>query len=161
MRVRSSRSSSVFASVAAALLLGSVLVGCGPTPTPSATPTPTKASSTPSASPTPEAPELIDGGTAKQNLPYFDYVNQAQIASGGVSGVAFVESLVAAGFAREDIEVTPDNTYVQAADSIMFAVRLGDTCLVGQYGSAIGYASTATGVLATGTCLVGTPRPAA
>ena len=68
---------------------------------------------------------------------------------------------MAAGFAREDIEVTPDTTHVQAADSIMFAVRLGDSCLVGQYGSAIGYASTATDVLATGTCLVGTPRPAA
>jgi hypothetical protein len=103
---------------------------------------------------------LIDGGTAQQNLSYFDYVNQAQIATGGVSGVAFVESLVAAGFAREDIEVTPDNTNVQAADSIVFAVRLGDTCLVGQFGN-VGYASTATTVLATGTCLVGTPRPAA
>ena len=161
MRVRSPRSSSVFASVAAAFLLGSVLSGCGPTATPTSTPEPTKATSTPSASPTPEVPELIEGGTAQQNLPFFDYVNQAQIATGAVSGVSFVDALVVAGFAREDIEVTPDNTNVQAADSIMFSVRLGESCLVGQFGSAIGYASTATDVLATGTCLVGTPRPAA
>ena len=161
MRVRSSRPTSLLASVGAVLLLGSALAGCGPTATPTATPKPTPATSTPSASPTPDAPELIEGGTARQNLAYFDHVNQEQIATGSVSGVAFVEALVAAGFAREDIEVTPDTTYVQAADSIMFAVRLGDSCLVGQYGGGIGYASTATDVLATGTCLVGTPRPAA
>jgi hypothetical protein len=161
MRVRSSRPTSLLASVAATLLLGSMLAGCSPTAAPTATPKPTHSTPTPSASPTPDAPELIEGGTAQQNLPFFDQVNQDQIATGSVSGAAFVEALVAAGFPRESIEVTPDNTNVTAADSIMFSVRLGDSCLVGQFGSGVGYASTATDVLATGTCLIGTPRPAA
>ena len=161
MRVRLSRPASLFASATAVIVLGAVLAGCGPTATPTATPKPTHATSTPSATPTPVVPELIEGGTAQQNHAFFDKVNNEQIATGAVSGAAFVDALVAAGFAREDIEVTPDNSNVTAADSIMFSVRLGHTCLVGQFGNAVGYASTTGDVLATGTCLIGTPRPAA
>ena len=162
MRVRSSRQPSLFASLSAVLLLGAALAGCAPT-TPEPTPTsePTRETSSPSASPTPDAPELIEGGTAQQNLAFFDQVNGAQIATGAVSGAAFVDGLVAAGFVRTDIEVTPDNSYVTTADSIMFSVRLGDTCLIGQYGAGVGYASTTGDVLATRTCLIGTPRPVA
>ena len=159
MRVRSSP---LFASLSAVALLGAVLAGCAPaTAEPTPTSEPTRETSSPSASPTPDAPELIEGGTAQQNLAFFNLVNQEQIATGAVSGAAIVDGLVAAGFARADIEVTPDNSGVTTADSIMFSVRLGDSCLIGQYGTGVGYASTTGDVLATGTCLIGTPRPAA
>lgn len=129
------------------------LAGCVPTPAPAPTPTPT-ASSSDAGTPT-----LDLQGTADENLAYFDYVNNAFIAQGGdLSGRPFIDNLVKAGFPKVDMEVTPDRTTVNlAADNVSFSVRLGNTCLIGQYGNT-GYASTAQKLLSTGRCLVGTTR---
>jgi len=137
--------------LAAALI--AALAGCVPTPTPAPTATPK-----PSASSAPK-PTIDLNGTAEQNLAYFDYVNKKFIAEGGdLSGRPFIDNLVKAGYPKVDMEVTPDRTTVNlAADNISFSVRLGKTCLIGQYGNT-GYSSTAAKLLSTSRCLVGTTR---
>lgn len=128
-----------------------VLAGCVPTATPTATPKPSSSSA--------DIPTINLNGTANQNKAYFDYVNKNFIAQGGdLSGRPFIDNLVKAGFAKVDMEVTPDRTTVNlAADNISFSIRLGNTCLIGQYGNT-GYASTVQKLLSTGRCLVGTTR---
>jgi len=137
--------------VLAALVVA--LAGCAPKPAPSPTPKPSSSSS---GAP---KPTLNLQGTAKDNLAYFNYVNKNFIDDGGdLSGRPFIDNLVKAGFPKADMEVTPDRTTVNlAADNISFSVRLGKTCLIGQYGNT-GYSSTAQKLLSTGKCLVGTTR---
>lgn len=140
---------------AVALATAVLLSGCTPAPAASSART---ASSAPSPTPTPSA--TIDlTGNASQNRPYFDQVNKALIAKGGtLDGRAFIDNLVAAGYSKSAMEVTPDRTSIDlAADNIEFSVRLGSTCLVGEYGN-IGYASTAQRVFSTGRCLAGKTR---
>ncbi|MCS0499057.1 DUF6993 domain-containing protein [Protaetiibacter mangrovi] len=137
-----------------------LLAGCTspePMPTPSTSRTATAA---PTPTPTP-TPELHPEGTASDNQAFFDHVNRALIDSGvALNGAAFVDNLVANGFVRADMEVTPDVTAIGVgADNIVFSVRFGDTCLLGQWGN-IGYTSLTTAVLSTGRCIVGTARPA-
>jgi hypothetical protein len=146
-----------------ALALAVALSACSsPSPT---TPTPT--ASTPVDSPTPTAtvpagPVLVPNGTASQNLPFFNTVNQATIAAKpGAQGRDFIDALVAAGFPKSDMQVTADTTTIGLkANSIQFSVQLGATCLIGQYGAdAGGYQSTTSATLATGGCLIGQTRP--
>jgi hypothetical protein len=142
------------AGVVAAVLLALTLTGCVDAPEP--TPTPTT-----SASATPEAdPEIDLEGSARDNHAYFDLVNTELIAAGGtLDGRAFIDNLVAAGYPKGDLEVTPDQTAIGiAADNIQFSIRLNGTCLIGQYGN-VGYASTTAELLSTGRCLVGQTRP--
>ncbi len=141
---------------AAVLLAVALLTGC--TPAPAASPIRT-ATTAPSATPTAD-PTIDLSGNAAQNLPYFDKVNKALIAKGGtLDGRAFIDNLVAAGYPKTAMEVTPDRTSINlAADNIEFSVRLGSTCLVGEYGN-IGYASTSQRVFSTGRCLAGKTRP--
>lgn len=153
MSSRIARAGLVVALAAAGAL---ALAGCVDAPVP--TPTPTSA---PSSAPSgPAAPEIDLDGSAADNLPYFDQVNTALIAAGGaLDGRAFIDNLVAAGYPKTDMEVTPDRTAINGvADNIQFSVRLNGTCLIGQYGN-IGYASTTVDLLSTGRCLVGATRP--
>lgn len=120
---------------------------------------------TASRSPSPSAsgsaePRLVYTGTARQNLPFFDLVNQRLIAKGGTPrGRDFVDALVAAGFAKTAMQVTRDTTTVGLqADNIQFSVAVNGDCLIGQYGN-IGYASTVEPELKAGGCLVGETRP--
>jgi hypothetical protein len=144
-------------SIAALAITTLALAGCVPL---APTPTTTAAAPTSSASATPDAPTIDLTGTAGQNQAYFDAVNQKFIAAGGdLGGRPFIDELVKAGYAKVNMEVTPDRTSVNlAADNIQFSIRFGSTCLIGQYGN-IGYSSTVTKVLGTGRCLVGTTRP--
>jgi hypothetical protein len=141
--------------VALAAVLVASLVGCVPTAAPSHAPT---SRTTPTSSSGP-APTIDLNGTATQNLAYFDYVNEKFIAAGGdLSGRPFIDNLVKAGYDKATMEVTPDRTTVNlAADNISFSIRLGDGCLIGQYGNT-GYNSTVQKVLSTGHCLIGTTR---
>lgn len=140
----------------AVFALALALTGCVETPVPAPSPTPT-ASATPAP---PSGPEIDLEGSAADNLDYFDLVNTELIAAGGaLDGRAFIDNLVAAGYPKADMEVTPDSTAIDiAADNIQFAVRLNGTCLIGQYGN-VGYASTTGDLLSTGRCLVGATRP--
>lgn len=149
--------------VGPALALAVALSACSATPP--AGPTATSSTTIDSSSPSPTVdagPALVPGGTATQNLPFFNKVNQATIAAhAGAQGRDFIDALVAAGFAKGDMQVTADMTTIGLkANSIQFSVQLGDTCLVGQYGAdAGGYQSTTSATLATGGCLIGQTRP--
>ncbi|GAA1965457.1 hypothetical protein GCM10009776_30410 [Microbacterium deminutum] len=147
-----------------------MLTGCsgfGPSATPSAS-SPTAiatATGSPSGTPTPTAtpaPTLHPDGSARDNLPLFASVVAAVWASPNrVSGRAYVDALVAAGFDKAAMQVTNDTTTVgNPAESIQFSVRWGDQCLVGQVGPATGdpVAVVLPG-LAEGECLVGQTRP--
>lgn len=93
---------------------------------------------------------------------FFDTVNTATLASNAdATGRDFVDALSAAGFDRATMELTADETTIgNAADSIQFSVRWGESCLIGQNGPAVGgYHSTVAPVLGTGRCLIGSTRP--
>lgn len=141
--------------LALALVGALALTSCIGQPDPQPSPT-----GAPSTSPTEAPPELDPEGTADDNLAYFDVVNLAFIGEGtAIDGRAFIDNLVAAGFSKADMEVTPDRTAINgAADNIQFSVRMNGTCLIGQYGN-VGYASTTAELLETGRCLVGATRP--
>ena len=73
-------------------------------------------------------------------------------------GRAIVDALAAAGFDKAAMEVTADATPLgNPTDAVLFAVRLGEECLLGQVDGA-GLTTSAQPVLGTGRCLVGTTR---
>ncbi|MEP6481971.1 MAG: hypothetical protein ABJA94_08190 [Rhodoglobus sp.] len=142
-------------------LVVAALAGCTPTvPTPVPTYTPSGSASS-SATPTPDAgPILRPGGSAEANQQFFNAVNTAFYAAHGKSdGKSIIDNLVASGFQKQDMEVTPDQTSIGVdVDSIVFAVRVKGECLVGQFNGA-GYHGIIGPILGTGGCLVGTTRP--
>lgn len=148
-----------------ALVIGALaLTGCtsGPTAAPTAAPTDAVASVSPtpgpsSTAPAVEVPTLLPGGTALANRAYFDYVNNKLFVTNPKAGSqAIVDNLVAAGFDKSSLQVTPDKTAVLglAADSIEFSVLVFDQCLIGQF-SSHGYHSTIGPVVSPGVCLAG------
>ena len=150
------RSTAAGAALAGLALAGVlVLAGCGPT-TPTPLPSQTRAAS-PTPGPTvPAVPVIVEGGTAEENQPYFDKVNLDYFSvSGAGSSRGIVDNLVAAGFRKQDIEVTPDRTAINlAADSIIVSVRLKGECLIGDF-QASGLKSTVEPLLGSGGCLIG------
>ncbi len=143
------------ASVVGVLGLMLAVAGCAPV---EELPAPTEApSATSTAAPTPEPdPELIEGGTAGQNRPLFEFVLEGVLtANPAPTSRLLVDSLVNAGFDKAAMEVTVDTTPVgQPADSILIAVQIDGQCLVGQIIDG-GMASQLTDVLGTGRCLIG------
>lgn len=154
----------------AALCSVAVIAGCtapditvSPTRSSSAQPVTPSSTASPSATPTPDAgPTFHPDGTAEENLPLFtEIVGQVWASPDQVSGRAYIDALVAAGFPKSAMQVTQDRTTVgNPAESIQFSVRWRDECLIGQVGPATGepVAIVAPG-LAEGTCLVGETRP--
>lgn len=144
----------------AGLAIALALAGCtGSTPQATASRTATPAAT---STATPTAAGLVPGGTAQENLAYFNTVNQATLAANpNAQGRDFIDALVAAGFTKADMQVTVDTTTIGLkANSIQFSVRMGDSCLIGQNGAdAGGYSSMVTPVLSTGSCLIGQTRP--
>ncbi|BDZ56234.1 hypothetical protein GCM10025870_33070 [Agromyces marinus] len=115
---------------------------------------------TPSSSPAPADPADVDAGgdAIAEALTRFDETARAVIAAEpAASGADFVAALVAAGFDPAAIQVTSDTTTLgDRADSIQFAVRIGEDCLVGQYGpKSDGYLGAVQPGLGAGGCLVG------
>lgn len=146
------------AAVAALLAVG--LAGCvegPPMPTPS---------SSPSATPTPTStrnevkPVLRPGQSAAANQQFFDAINRDLHGRAGRSdGETIVNTLVAAGFVKADMEVTYDATALGIqADAIIVSVRIGTECLIGQF-SPGAYTGTILPVLGSGNCLVGAQKP--
>jgi len=152
------RSTTAFA--ATALVVALALAGCAPT-LEVVPDTDSDSSATPSATPTPEPdPTLDPDGSAEDNLAYFDFVNQALLAQNPApGGRGHIDALVAAGFDKAAMQVTPDTTPTRtAADNIEFSVLFEGECLLGQSGL-VGYNSTVLPALGTGSCLVGITRP--
>ena len=155
---------------AATAIAGAILLGLGgctaasepqPASAPATTVPPSPEASEPAPSPEAVAslrPELA----ASENLAYFDAVNQQVVAANPEAGGRdFIDALVAAGFDRAAMQVTADTTTIgDPADSIQFAVRFQEECLVGQYGpKSDGYHGAVRPLLGTGACLVGQTRP--
>ena len=143
------------------ILLALVLVGCSPVApaSPAASPKPTSASA-PALTATPApAPSYRPDGTAASNKAFFDAVNTKLFsANGGANGRAIIDSLVVAGFDKAAMQVTPDRTSVNGGvDSILFSVKIGDSCLLGQHGGG-GYSSAVEPALKSGLCLIGKTR---
>ncbi|MET0725965.1 MAG: hypothetical protein ABWY36_06410 [Leifsonia sp.] len=160
MRVRV-RTVIALAGFASAVVLLSGCTGAGaPTPTPTGTAT-TGAEPTPTPT-APPAPSLKPKLSADENLPYFDLVNTQVIAANPAAGGRdFVDALVAAGFVKAAMQVTPDRTAVDlAADSVQWSVLFNGECLIGQYGPASGgYHGVVASPTGQGACLVGETRP--
>ena len=146
--------------VSVAAIAALALAGCTPA-APSASPTTSKPTATATSTPAAAAPKLVPGGTAEENLPFFDSVNKATLAANpDAKGRDFIDALVAAGFSKTDMQLTVDTTTIGLkANSIQFSVKLGESCLIGQNGAdAGGYNSMTTPVLSTGACLIGQTR---
>jgi hypothetical protein len=145
----------VFRALFIALLFGTTLAitACsanGALPSPMATS---------SASAGPSGPALQPDGTAQDNKAFFDSVNEALLVENAKpDGRGFIDSLIAAGFAKKDMEVTPDKTAIGLdRDNIQFSVKFDTECLIGQFGN-VGYHSTIAPVTQTDKCLVGITR---
>lgn len=152
------------ARLALVLAVGSAIVtlsactsGGVPDPPESKAPPTTSASAIPSA---PAAPELDADGTADDNRAFFDAVNSTFLAENAMpGGRPIIDNLVAAGFDKAAMQVTPDATSIgSAADSVQFSVRFGERCLIGQTSAAAGYVGTVGPAVDGGSCLVGTTR---
>ena len=148
------------------LVLAGLCVGCVRTaPAPGAPPT-TSPTSNPGASttlpaavtPAPAAAFIADG-SAKRNKPWFDAVNTALFAANdSATGREIIDALVASGFDKASMQVTPDKTSINGeVDSILFSVKIGDSCLLGQHGGGQ-YSSAVEAAMTSGLCLVGKTR---
>ncbi|PPI37997.1 MULTISPECIES: DUF6993 domain-containing protein [unclassified Rathayibacter] len=105
---------------------------------------------------------FVPGGTTEQNLPVFEQTLRAAAEPDPeVSGSSVVDALVAAGFSRESMQLTADETSVGLdADSVQVSVKLGESCLIGQYGpKSGGVRAVIAAPIATGACLVGRTAP--
>ena len=110
----------------------------------------------------PAAIALVPGGTAEENLPYFEQVIQQVVAADAdAPGRTVVEALVAGGFAKESMQLTADETSIGLdADTVLVSVKLGESCLLGQYGpKSDGVHAVVAAPIATGACLVGRTVP--
>ena len=122
-------------------------------PIPGATPSPT---GTATASPT---AAFDPNGDANDNLAYFEKIGGEKIGSHpNITGRKIVDDLVAAGFSKSEMEITPDKTSIGLkAWNIEFSIRMKGTCLIGQAGN-VGFNATVQPLLSTGKCLIGTTR---
>lgn len=154
--------SRVWGVVVVAIAAGALLAGCVadrgntmPIPVPAV-------SSSASASPgVADDPEMLPGGTALANRDYFDFVNNRLLAvNANPAGQTIIDNLVAAGFDKAAMQVTPDKTSElrRPVDSIEFSVLIGSDCLIGQF-SGGAYHGLVGPVLSGGVCLVGKTRP--
>lgn len=132
------------------------LGGCAllPNGTPTATPTPT-----PTATAAP-APAYFPDGDAQDNKAYFDWVLTGVATQDQKQpGKAMVNALVRAGFRKKSMQVTQDRTKTNlVADSVIVAIRIDRSCLIGQRTMGREYFSTIESVLKTGGCLIGATR---
>jgi hypothetical protein len=148
--------------VAALVAISFVLAGCASfEPRPHASTRATAAAgATPPAAPAPSS-SLRPALSAGENLSYFDSIATAVLAADSkAGGKAFIDALAAGGFDKGQMEVTFDQTATELdADSIQFAVRFNEECIIGQTGPASkGYHSMVAPILGSGKCLVGATR---
>lgn len=153
------------------LLIGAVaagLGGCAPAGVTAdrVTPTPSEpASQETEQAPAPEEPvQLVPGGGAEANLPFFSEVlRQFSAGTEVVGGRSVVDALVAAGFDRAAMQVSFDRSKTGlVADSILVSVLLDGECLIGQVVTADRSAvATIAPALTEGQnlCLIGNTRP--
>lgn len=129
-RVTRTRRSSRLALVATGAILLPALAGCalleGPTPATPQREAPAKPE---------QRPELVPGGSAEQNLPYFtEVLREYGEGEAPIEGVGITTALRDAGFDTADMQVSFDETRTGlVADSIYVSVRIGTECMLGQF----------------------------
>ena len=134
------------------------LVGCsgGDTVEPLTTTAPTStasASATDSSSPSASTDPAVAAELAK-----FDASNRGVAAAGAPDDHGIVDALVAAGFAKSAMQITPDTpTNGRKVAAIEVAVLVGSTCLIGGF-NGTAYTSDTAPALAGGKCLLGNTR---
>ena len=160
--MRVGRTTPVVALAAAAL----ALAGCTSTTPGAAAPSPTQTAWTEAptspASPGAGSTSFDPNGTAEQNRTAFDTAIRGVLAGNAkADGNAVAAALKMAGFPPSATQVTASTTSANLQPgSIMVGVKIGDSCLVGQWGTAVdGYQSTVAPALGTGNCLVGGIAP--
>ena len=135
--------------------LGSCSILEGPTPeTPVRTPPPV-----------PDTPvEIETDGTAAKNLPHFTQILEAYSQGDDpIQGQPIVDAIAAAGYDKAHMQVSHDYSRTNlVADSIFVSVRLGSTCLLGQFVTEtrewVAHADDAVGPN-DDICLIGETRP--
>lgn len=161
MTIRRSRGRALAAlSILAAAM---AIAACAPesvSPTADPTAPAPSGSAAPAPGPEPE-PTLAPEGTAADNLPLFSrVVADVWGSEQRDQGRAYIDALVAAGFDKAAMQVTADRSTVgNAAESILFSVRWGDDCLLGQVGPETGDPVTTADAAIDGVCLIGNTRP--
>lgn len=105
-------------------------------------------------------PVFLPDGDAQDNKAYFDWVlSDVATSDQKQPGRTMVDALVSAGFRKNSIQVTPDVTKTDLpADSVIVAVRVARSCLIGQRTNNREYFSSIESALKTGGCLIGTTR---
>ncbi|GAB2968544.1 DUF6993 domain-containing protein [Frigoribacterium salinisoli] len=133
--------------------LAAVVLVAGCTSSPEPTPAPSPAAE--QAGPV----ELTADSSVDDARAVFDRtVRELLERDGAPGGRDVVDALVAAGFDKGTLQVTPDSTWTERdADSVQFSALWADSCLVGQVAGG-DYAAQTAPVLGTGACLVGTTR---
>jgi hypothetical protein len=97
-------------------------------------------------------------GTAIQAKAAFDRVIQGALSrNAGATGQTVTAALEAAGFPRSSLQFSASKTSANLTPgSIMVSAQLGSSCLIGQWGAAVGgYHSVIEPALGSGGCLVG------
>ncbi|MDO8338960.1 MAG: hypothetical protein Q7T15_12005 [Microcella sp.] len=159
MRASTRRASAL---IVAAAAIAALVAGCTPSPGPSGAP-PSSAAPGPSAStpaepaPTQEpAPTFDPAAAAETNLPVVESALSPLVSAGGIpAGRSVVDALTGAGIPLSELQVTPDRTAIGLpVDALLFSVRSGDSCVLGQF-DGDGFTTTTAPALASGACLVG------
>lgn len=139
----------------AAGLLGGCALLEGPAPDAPVRPAPTAPAT---------APTLVPGGSAEENLPFFQQT-LLDFAGGAapIEGQPVVDALVGAGFDRAAMQVSFDRTQTNlVSDNIFVSVRIAESCLIGQLITAdrslVAEVAPALGP-DQNICLIGTTRP--
>jgi hypothetical protein len=138
--------------LSAVAVISLAVTGCAADVVPIATPTPTETAA--------NIPSFQPEGDAFANKVYFDWVLEpVATANQDQPGKALVNALVHAGFPKRNMQVTFDLTQTKVvADSVIVAVRVGSSCLIGQRTVGKDYYSTIETALSTGGCLIGITR---
>ena len=108
--------------------------------------------------------QLVPGGGAEANLPFFSEVlRQFAAGPGAVEGQPIVDALIAAGFDRAAMQVSFDRSKTElVADSILVSVLFEGECLIGQVVTADrSFVTTVAPALteSQNLCLIGNTRP--
>lgn len=116
------------------------------------------ASNAPTAAPTDAPISAFDASAPLQkNVDLFNRTAAAVAASGSPVGADFTNALAAVGFDKSQMQITADRTTINAvAPAIVFAVKVHDKCLLGQYAPATHeYDHQVVDPISTGSCLIG------
>lgn len=141
--------------VVAALAVSAALAGCSAAPSGGVSPAQSAWTVRPTAAP---SGGTSTGGAAAEKKAQFDRAVESVLSTDPkATGQKVAAALEAAGFARSSVQFSASRTSADLAPgSVIVAAQVGSTCLIGQWGPAVGgYHSVVAPALGAGGCLVG------